>query len=76
MRRTFDAILAQVLDLLQRQRRVWYRALRQRFDLDEDSLEDLKAEIIKAQRRAVAEGGEVLVWTGGGVLGGADGLKA
>jgi hypothetical protein len=41
---TFDAMLAQVLDLLQRQGRVSYRALKQRFDLDDAYLEDLKAE--------------------------------
>ena len=62
---TFDAVLTRVLDLLQRQGRVSYRALKRRFDLDDDYLEDLKAEIIKAQRLAIDEGGEVLVWTGG-----------
>ena len=41
---TFDEILAQVLDLLQRQGRVSYRALKRRFDLDDAYLEDLKAE--------------------------------
>jgi class 3 adenylate cyclase/tetratricopeptide (TPR) repeat protein len=62
---TFDEILAQTLDLLQRQGRISYRALKRRFALDDDYLEDLKAEIIKAQRLAVDEDGEVLVWTGG-----------
>ena len=61
---TFDEVLARVLDLLQRQGRVSYRALKRRFDLDDDYLEDLKAEIIKAQQLAVDEAGEVLVWTG------------
>jgi hypothetical protein len=61
---TFDEILAQALDLLQRQGRVSYRALKRRFALDDDYLEDLQAEIIKAQRLAVDEDGEVLVWTG------------
>src|SRR4051812_39543380 len=61
---TFDEILAQVLDLLRRQRRVSYRALKRRFDLDDDYLEDLKAEIIKAQQLAIDEAGEVLVWAG------------
>jgi hypothetical protein len=56
---TFDELLAQVLDLLQRQGRVSYRALKRRFALDDDYLEDLKAEIIKAQRLAVDEDGEV-----------------
>ena len=61
---SFDEVLARVLDLLQRQGRVSYRALKRRFDLDDDYLEDLKAEIIKAQRLAVDEDGEVLVWVG------------
>jgi hypothetical protein len=58
---SFDEALARVLDLLQRQGRVSYRALKRRFDLDDDYLEDLKAEIIKAQRLAVDEGGEVFL---------------
>ena len=62
---TFDEVLARVLDLLQRQGRVSYRALKRRFDLDDDYLEDLKAEIIKAQQLARDEAGEVLVWMGG-----------
>ncbi len=62
---TFDEVLARVLDLLQRQGRVSYRALKRRFDLDDDYLEDLKAEIITAQQLAKDEAGEVLVWTGG-----------
>jgi class 3 adenylate cyclase len=62
---TFDEILAQVLDLLRRQDRVSYRALKRRFDLDDEYIEDLKAELIQAQRLAVDEDGAVLVWTGG-----------
>src|SRR6266704_5705672 len=62
---TFDEILAQVLALLQREGRVSYRALKRRFALDDDYLEDLKAEIIQAKRLAVDEEGAVLVWTGG-----------
>ena len=66
---TFDDILAQVITLLQRQRRVSYRALKRRFDLDEDYLEDVKVELIKAQHLAKDEDGEILVWVGesGGV---------
>jgi class 3 adenylate cyclase/predicted ATPase len=60
----FDEVLAQVLDLLQREGRVSYRALRRRFDLDADYLEDLKAEIIQAKRLAIDEDGVVLVWVG------------
>jgi class 3 adenylate cyclase len=50
--------------MLERRGRVTYRALKRQFQLDEDVLEDLTIEIIKAQRLAVDEGGEVLVWTG------------
>jgi hypothetical protein len=61
---TFDAILAQVLDLLQREKRVSYRALKRRFDLDDDYLEDVKDELIYAKKLAVDEDNRVLVWTG------------
>src|SRR5712691_2343910 len=61
---TFDEILEQVITLLKRQGRVSYRALKRRFDLDEDYLEDVKVELIKAQQLAVDEAGEILVWVG------------
>lgn len=61
----FDEILAQMLDLLQREGRVSYRALKRRFELDDDYLEDLKAELIDAKHLAIDEGGKVLVWSGG-----------
>src|SRR2546425_8920812 len=61
---TFDETLAHVLALLQREGRVSYRALRRRFDLDEEYLEDMKAEIIQAKKLAVDEDGAVLVWIG------------
>jgi class 3 adenylate cyclase/tetratricopeptide (TPR) repeat protein len=61
---TFGEILAQVLDLLQRERRISYRALKRRFSLDDEYLEDLKAEIIDAKQLAIDENGTVLVWTG------------
>src|SRR5713101_7647397 len=61
---TFEEILAQVRDLLQREGRVSYRALKRRFALDDEYLEDLKAELIDAKRIAVDEDGKVLVWAG------------
>src|SRR5215813_5993175 len=66
---TFDEILEQVIMLLKRQGRVSYRALKRRLDLDEDYLEDVKVELIKAQHLARDEDGEILVWVGesGGV---------
>jgi class 3 adenylate cyclase/predicted ATPase len=62
---TFEEILDQALAMLQRRGRVAYRTLKRQFQLDEEALEDLKTEFIKAQRLAVDEDGEVLVWTGG-----------
>ena len=61
---TFDEMLEQVITLLKRQGRVSYRALKRRFDLDEDYLEDVKVELIKAQHLARDEDGEILVWVG------------
>jgi class 3 adenylate cyclase len=61
---TFDEILVQVLELLRREGRLSYPALKLRFNLDDAYLEALKAELIKAKRLAVDEDGEVLVWAG------------
>src|SRR4029453_9465909 len=60
----FYAVLDQVLDLLRQRERVTYNALKRQFDLDDACLQDLKDEIIEAQRVAVDEDGRVLVWTG------------
>jgi class 3 adenylate cyclase/tetratricopeptide (TPR) repeat protein len=62
---TFEELLDQTIAMLQRRGRVTYGALKRQFDLDDAYLEDLKAEIIKGQRLAVDEDGEVLVWIGG-----------
>jgi hypothetical protein len=62
---TFEEVLTQVLELLRRDGRVSYRALKRRFDLDEEYLEDLKAEIIQAKQLARDEDGAGPVWTGG-----------
>jgi class 3 adenylate cyclase len=60
----YDAILAQLLTLLQREKRLSYRALKVRLQLDDDTLEALKEDLIYAKQLAVDEGGRVLVWTG------------
>jgi hypothetical protein len=60
----FEDILDQAMVILQRRGRVSYRMLRRQLNLDEDALEDLKTELIKAQRVAVDKDDEVLVWTG------------
>ena len=62
---TFGEILDQAIAMLQRRGRLTYRALKRQFNVDDDYLEDLKAELIKGQRLAVDEDGEVLVWIGG-----------
>ena len=61
---TFDEVLTQVRELLEREGRVSYRALKRRFDLDDNYLEDIKDELIKAKQQARDEDGAVLVWTG------------
>ena len=61
----YDAVLAQVLDLLQQEQRVAYRILKRRLQLDDETLEDLKDDLIYAKKLAVDEDGRVLVWTGG-----------
>ena len=63
---TFDETMDQVRELLQHRGRLSYRALKRRFELDDEYLEDLKEELIKAERVAVDEDGAVLVWVGGG----------
>jgi hypothetical protein len=60
----FDAALAQVHELLQRQGRVSYRALRLRFQLDDETLAALKDELIYAERVARDEEDRVLIWIG------------
>src|SRR2546429_602721 len=66
---TFDELLDQAIVMLQRRGRLTYRALKRQFDLDDAYLEDLKEELIKGQRLAVDENGDVLVWTGGAASG-------
>jgi class 3 adenylate cyclase/tetratricopeptide (TPR) repeat protein len=60
----FSEMVDQASEFLRRRERVSYRALKREFDLDGESLEDLKAELIDAQRVAVDEDGKVLVWVG------------
>ena len=61
---TFKEVLAQVIDWLQQDKRLSYRALQRQFALENDYLDDLKAELIEVRRLAVDEDGRVLVWTG------------
>ena len=60
----FYSAVDQAIALLRQRGRVTYRALKRQLDLDDDVLEDLKAELITAQRLAVDEQGAVLIWVG------------
>jgi hypothetical protein len=60
----YDAVLAQVLTLLQQEKRLSYRVLKLRFQLDDETLEALKEDLVYAKQLAVDEAGRVLVWTG------------
>src|SRR5216683_3794007 len=65
----FYEVLERVLELLQRHRRVSYRALKVQFALDDDRLDLLKEELLYAQYPIADDHGRGLVWTGepGGV---------
>jgi len=58
---TFAEVLVQVRELLEREGRVAYRILKRQFELDDEDLEDLKADLIDAKRVAVDEEGKGLV---------------
>src|SRR5580765_2530483 len=45
---TFDEVLDEVRALLRQHGRVTYRSLKRRFELDDEYLEDLKGELIRA----------------------------
>jgi hypothetical protein len=62
---TFDEILTQVLDLLRREGRVSYRALKRRFDLDEDYLEDPKLKLSRPKSSPWTR--LALCWSGPGM---------
>jgi class 3 adenylate cyclase len=59
----FDAILEQVLALVQRQGRLSYRAIARRFNVEDDVLADLREEILFAYPHIREEEGRGLVWT-------------
>jgi len=61
---TFEALLNQAIDMLRRRGRVTYRALKLHFQLDDDTLEVLKDELLYGQPRVVEADDKGLVWTG------------
>ena len=60
----YDELVVKVIELLQREKRVPYRTLKRRFELDDDYIEDLKIDLIEAKRLAVDENDRILVWIG------------
>src|SRR6266436_5460175 len=60
----YDELVAKVIELLQREKRVPYRVLKRRFDVDDDYIEDLKIDLIEAKRLASDEHDRILVWLG------------
>jgi class 3 adenylate cyclase len=60
---TFEEILDQAIAMLQRRGRTTYRTLQRQFDLDEDALNDLKAELLYAHPEVRDDAGRGLVWS-------------
>jgi predicted ATPase/class 3 adenylate cyclase len=60
----FEEVLNQTIEMLIRQRRVSYRAIKRQFGLDDAYLEDLKFEIIEVHKVAIDQDQMILVWTG------------
>jgi TOMM system kinase/cyclase fusion protein len=65
---TFEEILDQAMAMLQRRGRVTYRLLKRQFQLDDDTLADLLAELRYAHREAISEDEQGMVWTGGAAV--------
>src|SRR5262249_49695691 len=72
----YEELVAKVIELLQREKRVPYRALKRRFDLDDDYIEDLKIDLIEAKRLATDEHDRILVWIGDAQVVTAQGAQA
>jgi class 3 adenylate cyclase/tetratricopeptide (TPR) repeat protein len=60
----FIAVVDQVIALLRQRGRLTYRTLKRQFELDDTAMADLTVELIKGQRLAADEDGDVLVWIG------------
>jgi hypothetical protein len=60
---TFDGILDQIIALLKRRGRVSYRAIKRRFDIADDYIEDLKEELLYVHP-VIADEAKGLIWTG------------
>jgi hypothetical protein len=61
----FFEVLTRVTERLQCEGRVSYRAIKREWHLDDESLEDLKSELIEVRQIAIDQDGKMLVWAGG-----------
>jgi class 3 adenylate cyclase len=61
----FEEIVDQAIEMVRRRGRVTYRMLKRQFELDDEALEDLKAEILYSQFHIVDDEGQGFTWTGG-----------
>ena len=61
---TFEEILNQAGEMLQRRGQVSCRTLKRQFDLDEDAIEDLKFELIEVKKIAIEKEPAILSWIG------------
>ena len=61
----FVAVVDQALTLLRQRGRVTYRTLQRQFQLDEDALADLLAELRYAYQDEIREEEQGMLWTGG-----------
>jgi class 3 adenylate cyclase len=68
----FAEVLDKVVELLQREQRVSYRALKLRFGIDDEYIAALKEELIDAKRLAIDENDKILVWTGASPVSGSE----
>src|SRR5262249_33383271 len=61
---TFEEMLDQALAMLQRRGRLTYRTLQRQFQLDDETLTDLKDALLYAHPEVHDDAGRGLVWTG------------
>ena len=62
---TFEQCLIETIEMLRRQKRVSYRALKRQFGIDDAFVDDLKSEIVEVLELALDHEGRMLVWKGG-----------
>ncbi|HLO81326.1 MAG TPA: adenylate/guanylate cyclase domain-containing protein [Chitinophagaceae bacterium] len=61
---TFEEIINQASEMLQRRGQVSCRTLKRQFELDDDALEDLKFELIQVKKLASEDESSILTWIG------------